>query len=473
MAKNKPGPLKLTCAKVRTLTCPPDKRGITYTDVSGNLTIWISARSKVWRYRFRFGGGNPETVTLGNWPHLSYEAAKAKVSEYERARAEGHHPKTVRERPKRPATVADVLNHHLATLTPSNKRGVTSLYRDILKDHGASPVTNFTRHVARRWIEDNYEHRKGSARSLIRNVTAAFNLAMDSISGLVIPAGYEHPTAKIAKHISWLVNHKPGSLAVAWENDEWQSILAAIRHGHDAPDTHDMGPLCLELLLHTGARPSEIQSLRWDELADFEVDGKVLKIAIKDRHKTWGKTGRPRQIFMSEEAVAILERAAAHRDRTGYKGPYVFPSRRKQKNQKVEHVSRLAGLAHRLGRVVGFDFKPYNFRSAYINYAIQTLGFDRISVISENVGHTDVATTLKYYHRQRSSDRAEAAQAVGQSFKRLGIITLPPADDTLACEQANMAHINARQMTKFERLCGADQQNYKLEPPPSACNIVT
>ncbi len=430
MAKSSPGPLKLTCAKVRTLSCPSNKRGITYTDVSGNLTIWISAKSKVWRYRFRFGGGNPETITLGKWPHLSYEAAKAKVAEYEQARAEGTHPKTLRVRPKRPATVADVLNHHLANLTPSNKKGVTSLYRDILKDHGATPVTDFTRHVAKDWVQNNYEHRKGSARSLIRNMTAAFNRAMDSISGLLIPAGYEHPTAKITKHIRWLADDKPGSLAVAWEDDEWQKIMAAIQHGYDNPLIYKMGPLCLELLLHTGARPSEIQSLRWDELTDFEVDGRTVKVAIKDRHKTWGKTGRPRQIFMSEEAVAILEQAAAHRNQIGYNGPYVFPSRRRQKNQHVEYVSRLAGLAERLGKAVKFDFSPYNFRSAYINHAIQTLGFGKISMISENVGHADVGTTLKYYHRQRSSDRAEAAQAVGQSFKKIGTGAFTSAANT-------------------------------------------
>ncbi|MBJ6124030.1 tyrosine-type recombinase/integrase [Microvirga splendida] len=421
MAKSTP--LKLTCNKVRTLTCPAGERSISYTDIMGNLIIVISPRSKIWRYRFRFNGGNPETITLGKWPNMSYEEARAKVVEFERARSEGRHPRSILARPRRATTVADVLQHHLLTLKPDNRKGVTNLYREILKDHGATAVTDFTRYVAKRWIEDNYEHRKGAARSLIRNLTAAFNRAIDSISGLAVPPGYENPTSKISKHISWLVEHKPGSLAVAWEDREWEQVMAAIQHGYADPDTHVTGPMCLELLLHTGARPSEIQSLRWDEIEDFHTEGKNFRIAVKDRHKTWAKTDRPRQIFFSEEAMAVLDKAAAYRNQTGYNGPYVFPSRRSQKNQKVGYVSRLTALAHRLGKAVGFDFKPYNFRSAYINHAVQTLGYGKLSVISENVGHTEVATTLKYYHRQRVSDRAEAAEAVGRAFKKLSTAT--------------------------------------------------
>ncbi len=399
MASDKALTLKLTDTAVRKLTCPKGRKGIVYTDVGSNLTIWVSPTAKVWRYRFRFGGGNPETISLGRWPHLTSDEAREKVREFENARADGRHPKELLRARRAVTTVGDVLNHHLSTLNQPNKKQVTSLYRDISRAHGNTPVTGFTRYVAKCWISDNYEHRKGSARVLIRNLTAAFNRAKDSISGLNIPATFEHPTSGIAKHIDWLKKSKPGSLAVSYEDDQWRMILAAIEHGYSDPDTCYAGPLCLELLLHTGARPSEIQSLRWDELEDHEVDGIKLKVAIKDRHKTWAKTNRPRQIFFSQEAISILKRAKEYRIRVGYTGPYVFPSRRMQKNQKVEYVSRLTTLAHRLGKIAGIDFTPYNFRSAYINYAIQTLGFEKVSVISENVGHTDVTTTLKYYHR--------------------------------------------------------------------------
>jgi integrase len=114
-----------------------------------------------------------------------------------------------------------------------------------------------------------------------------------------------------------------------------------------------------------------------------------------------------------------LNKASDLQSRMGYSSPYVFPSRRNQKNQKVGHVSRLADLAERLGKAVGFDFNPYNLRSAYINYAVESLGYDSLPVISANIGHIDVATTERYYRRQRDSDRVSAAHAVGKSFGRL------------------------------------------------------
>lgn len=416
MGSEKKKPVRLTCAKVRTLSCPTGRTSVVYTDAGGNLTMYISRKSKVWRYRFRFQGGNPENLPLGKWPAMSYEDAKQRVAEFERHRADGFHPRTLIPARRHVATVKDVLDHHVASLSGESQSGVISLYRDLRRDHGAWPVSEFNRNCAKNWIEDNYRHRPGAARTLIRNLTAAFNRAMDSVSGLLMPVEYEHPTSKIQKHISWLKDLRPGSLAVDWEDNEWTKVMGAIRWGYQEPSIADVGVMCIELIANTGARPSEIQSLRMDEIDKINLDGKIIHVIIKNRHKTWARTNRPRRIFLSREALDVIEKARLYREKIGYSGEYVFPSSRSNKNQKSKYVSQLTDLAHRLGNGVQFDFVPYNLRSAYINRAISTLGFDKIALVSENIGHVDTATTLKYYHRQRASRLAEAADVVGSAF---------------------------------------------------------
>lgn len=48
--------VKLSDAKAKALLCPADRDSVTYTDVGGNLKLYVSLTgTKVWRYCYRFG----------------------------------------------------------------------------------------------------------------------------------------------------------------------------------------------------------------------------------------------------------------------------------------------------------------------------------------------------------------------------------------------------------------------------------
>ena len=130
------------------------------------------------------------------------------------------------------ASVSAVLDYHLSRLKGETKRNVTSLYRLVRAEFGEQSVELFTRVAARDFIDANYRGRHGAARSLIRNLTAAFRLAADSVSGMRLPVNHENPTSGIKKHIPWLDQSKPGSHAVVWERAEWDQIAAAIKWGY-------------------------------------------------------------------------------------------------------------------------------------------------------------------------------------------------------------------------------------------------
>lgn len=410
--------VKLTDARASRLPAPLTG-SVVYTDTAGQLTLYVSPTARVWRYRFRFAGGNPESIRLGSFPQMSASEARTKVNRYESVRADGIHPRTLRLSPPKEATVAEVLDHHLSHLTETTRRNVQSLYRDVRAAFGRKPVTSFTRSGFSKWITEHYECRPGAARSLIRNLTAAFNRAIDSMSGLTIPAGYEHPTRRTSQHIHWLKKRPLGSLAVTWEDHEWQRIMAAIRSGYACRRTNPAGLLALELLIETGARPSELCTARWDEIVTIGDHQTQATVLVKNKHKTIARTQQPRSIILTQRALDVIRRAEAHRVTVGYTGPYIFPSNQQKGKRTRGHIGPLTALAHRLGKAAGIDFKPYNFRSAYINIAAQTLGDNQMAVISANAGHSDSATTRQFYQRQLVSDRQTAAERVALSLARI------------------------------------------------------
>ena len=49
--------IKFTEAYVRSRECPKDRPSVSYRDTGGSLYLWVSRKSKSFRYRYRFNGG--------------------------------------------------------------------------------------------------------------------------------------------------------------------------------------------------------------------------------------------------------------------------------------------------------------------------------------------------------------------------------------------------------------------------------
>lgn len=412
---------RLTDAYVQSLTCPAGKQGVTFTDPAGRLSIWVSRTgTKVWRYQYRFATRpNPERIKIGEWPAVAAGQARRAAQEYDQALAEGRDPKTLVYRPADAATLADVLDHHLASLRPDTAKNVTNLYRDLRKAHGCTLARDVSPLLMKKWITANYAHRPGAAANLIRNVTAAFNRALHPLSDIALPAGYANPTAKLAQHIGFLAQRSLTGYATAWGGEDWRRLREGIEAAYRTPHIWPPGVMVIELLSLTGARPSEITTLKWSEVRLVHLSSGLQVEAVKREHKTRRKTGKPRHIPLGREALRVLERAAAHREVTGYTGEYVFPQRRSQRNQKREHVHQLTHYAEQIAAVGGPSFVPYQLRSAYINHALEATGGERLEEVAENVGHTDTRTTMTYYRQLRAERLAETAQIADRAFSRI------------------------------------------------------
>ena len=151
----------------------------------------------------------------------------------------------------------------------------------------------------------------------------------------------------------------------------------------------------IRLLLLTGCRLNEVLSLRWDD-----VDEAAGELRIRD-----GKTG-PRSVPLTptvSEVLAAVPRAPGN--------PWVIVSSR----PGARRLSTIREHWHRLRDQAGLEegVRIHDLRHSYASRAL-ALGVG-LTMIGRLLGHTKTATTARYAHLARETERASAAR-VGASI---------------------------------------------------------
>ncbi len=156
----------------------------------------------------------------------------------------------------------------------------------------------------------------------------------------------------------------------------------------------------LRLLLLTGCRRNEILTLRWDD-----VDHTAGELRLRD-----GKTG-----WRSVPLTPAVEAVLAGIPRT--KGnPWVIAGRK-----PGTRLTNLDAIWMRLRRRAGLDdVRLHDCRHSYASRAL-ALG-EGLSMIGALLGHAKVATTARYAHLARDTEKASAARVGGS----IGADILPP-----------------------------------------------
>ncbi|MEQ8481770.1 MAG: tyrosine-type recombinase/integrase [Hoeflea sp.] len=150
----------------------------------------------------------------------------------------------------------------------------------------------------------------------------------------------------------------------------------------------------LKMLVFTGARKGEIETLRWDAV-DF--DGGYLRLADS-------KTGQ-KAFPLNAGALEILSKI------TRLDGsPYVFPAHRSERHYegtpKVWRIIRsMAGLE---------NVRMHDLRHSFASIAVS--GGASLPIIGALLGHTDSATTQRYAHFHDDPLKA-ASEVVGRTIQ--------------------------------------------------------
>ena len=171
----------------------------------------------------------------------------------------------------------------------------------------------------------------------------------------------------------------------------------------------------VRLLIDTGIRRGECCGLKWE---DIDLEAQVVTIRrnlcytpARGVYVDTPKNGRTREVDIGPETAALLEALRAQS-----LGEYVFTQENSVEPMHPQSPTRyLKKLSAKCGVP---DLHPHKLRHTFASVAI-TAGAD-VASVSEALGHSDKAVTLRMYTHADAESRKRAAQIFREAIKKAG-----------------------------------------------------
>lgn len=356
---------KLTDTAIRNATTE-GKAQRKLADGSG-LTLVVKPESKVWWYRYRYGG-KERTLTLGSYPAITLKQARAKRDESKRLLAEGIDPVTHRATNKAERIEATANNFKAvalewledvhkknvgATTYPKNKRRLEmyaypKLGRRPIGEIEPPAVLAVLREIEGKGHVDNAHRLKTLIGQVFRYAVSTGRASRDVTADLrgILPA----PNVK---------HH-----AAVTTPDEIAAMLKKVETYWGSPTVC----LALKLSPYLFLRPGNLRHMRWEEI---DWDG-----------ATWTtdatKNGEPLVVPLARQAISLLrelEEINGNRE-------WVFPSGAGKGRPMSENA--ITGALNRL-ELQGI-MSAHGFRAMAKTVLTERLGF-RTEIIEMQMAH--------------------------------------------------------------------------------------
>lgn len=199
----------------------------------------------------------------------------------------------------------------------------------------------------------------------------------------------------------------------AYTAEEVQVILAAL----------DREPLKWRTLVHvlidTGVRRGECCALKWESV-DFKtgaitIAGNLCYTSQKGVYLDTPKNGKSRTVYVGEDTLSLLRQLRAEQA-TKAISAYVFTRKDTPEPMHPQSPTRyLKKFSERCG-IQGLH--PHKLRHTFASVAI-TSGAD-VASVSEALGHSDKAVTLRMYTHATDESISGAAKIFREAIKKAG-----------------------------------------------------
>ncbi|MEQ8509271.1 MAG: site-specific integrase [Rhodospirillaceae bacterium] len=330
-------------------------------------------------------GGRTRRLKIATYGTLTAEEARTKAKERLGEVAKGDNPAEMISAHRKAPTVATVGDRFLAEhvesrLKPSTRRNYYTVVNDIVKPVlGAYKVVDVKRSDMAA-LHHSYRDRPYQANRILSVMSKMFNLC--ELWGFR-PDG-SNPCRLIQKYPE---QKRERFLSKEEIRDLWQYLDAQVASGHETPYVAG----AFKLLLLTGCRLMEIQSLRWDQIGG-------TRIMLED-----SKTGR-RKVQLNEAAQDVLKTIPKKEG-----NPYVIAG-----EGDGEHFNDLQKPWRRIRNDLGLeDVRIHDLRHTVASHMVMD-GVPLV-VVGKLLGHTQMQTTLRYAHLSDEAER-EAASAFGNQI---------------------------------------------------------
>lgn len=384
----------LTQRRIAELVPRPSARYIVYDGGIPGFGVRVSDGAKTFVLRYRLAGGRGSRgrwATLGRVGAMTLEQAKDRAREYLGIVAGGEDPLRRKDLARDAPTVGDVADRFLLEhVTPRRKPATLRLYRLAVNTHirpllGAVAIADVTRADVVR-----LHHRLRPTRIMGNRVLAVLSKLMNWAEQQGYRPARTNPCRGVEKY-----REEPRRRYLTPE--EMKRLGAALRIGER---WHRMSPTAttaLRLILLTGARVSEVLSLRWRE----------VDLAAGALHLPDSKTGR-KTILLSVPAVDILKVWPKFAG-----SPYVFPGEGRGWRKGQHRVNLTDAWAWIRIRARIPDVRIHDLRHSFASVAVSS--GQTLPIIGALLGHSQAATTQRYAHLMDDPLRA-ASNATGATI---------------------------------------------------------
>ncbi len=393
--------------------------------VAPGLYIYLRHRvggevAKQWQYRAQVDGAR-RWLTLGAFPAVGLAQANAELLTHRAAhesakKGDADHPVLVaryaRKAAKAQPTVAEVFDEWLADKRmgsarkggePVRERTINVLVEnfdfDIRERVGNSKIAMLTREAVQACVDAPRKRgAPGAAAHVFRTLRGltTFAIKRGYIDGADPMRGIENPKP-----------YRPAPVNAA-NDTELLMLLRSVEESQLWTATK----LVIEFQLLTGARPSEVRLLTWNEINT----GRALWTIPAERFKS----GREHRVHLSEQALSVIERAQVIRGAS----VYVFPGSNADDKKPAGAMEKMA-VARALSRIAertkdegGKKLRPHDLRRTFRTMLSRIGVAPHIAELC--LGHVEKETMRRVYDgHDYSGEMADAWDRAGAHIAAL------------------------------------------------------
>ena len=393
--------MKLTKRAVDGLRAPADKDAVCWDDDLRGFGLRLKpsgVRSYLIQYRVN---GRSRRFTIGKHGELTPEQARDMARKHLGHVREGGDPAAEREFARQAETVAELCDRYLKHHAEVRKKS-TSLRNDranirdyIEKSLGGRKVADITRADVVK-LHHTFKDRPYAGNRVLALLSKMMNLAE---KWGIRPDG-SNPCRHVEKFKErkrqrFLLGAELASLGkvLAEVERERRAFVATKKKPQGVIIEHPSAVPCIRLLLFTGARLSEILTLRWEYV---DLERQCLNLPDS-------KTGA-KVIHLNPGALEVL--VGLERDGS----PWVLRGRTDE-----NHLVNLEKPWRRIRKRAGLpDVRLHDLRHTFASMGVG--GGASLAIVGALLGHTQPATTARYAHLS-ADPLKEATNAIGASLQ--------------------------------------------------------
>ena len=173
----------------------------------------------------------------------------------------------------------------------------------------------------------------------------------------------------------------------------------------------------VRLLIDTGIRRGECCALKWENIdfksGEITIAGNLCYTPTKGVYIDTPKNGHKRTVYAGEDTIALLRQLRAEQAKKAMSA-FVFT---KEGSPEPMHPQSPTRYLKKLSDHCGLpDLHPHKLRHTFASVAI-TNGAD-VASVSEALGHSDKAVTLRMYTHANAESVSRAAQIMREAVKK-------------------------------------------------------